>query len=243
MSATRRSRPRSWMASTSMPSIPSVPLISASPSLAISVTGSMPASPSACAAAHRRAARVGDLALADQHERAVRERREVAARAERAVLRHDRGDPGVEQREHRLGQQRPRAGAAHRRACARAAASSPARPRARPAGPCRRRASARARAAAPRGARPGSRRWRASRSRSRRRRPAPRGRPAARPPPRSPPSRAAPRPRASRARRRGPRRRRPRSSVRCRSARSREQDCIQGARRRPGPLSWKPSLP
>ena len=38
------------MASTSMPSIPSVPLISASPSLAISVTGSMPASPSACAA-------------------------------------------------------------------------------------------------------------------------------------------------------------------------------------------------
>ena len=102
------------MASTSMPSIPSVPLISASPSLAISVTGSMPASPSAWAAASRRAARVGDLALADQHERAVRERREVAARAERPVLGHDRGDPGVEQREHRLGQQRPRAGAAHR---------------------------------------------------------------------------------------------------------------------------------
>ena len=38
------------MASTSMPSIPSVPLISARPSLAISVTGSMPASASACAA-------------------------------------------------------------------------------------------------------------------------------------------------------------------------------------------------
>ena len=87
-----------------------------------------------------------------------------------------RGDPGVEQREQRLGHAPGGRRSSPSRACARAAASSPAPPRARPAGPCRRRASARARAGAPRGARPGSRRWRASRSRSRRRRPARRGR-------------------------------------------------------------------
>ena len=43
MSATRSSRARSWRARISMPSIPSVPLISASPSFGPSVSGSMPA--------------------------------------------------------------------------------------------------------------------------------------------------------------------------------------------------------
>jgi hypothetical protein len=49
------------------------------------------------------------VALADQHHRAVGERREVAAGAERAVLGDPRRDPRVEQREHRLGHLRPRA--------------------------------------------------------------------------------------------------------------------------------------
>ena len=70
-----------------MPSMPSVPLISARPSLASSVSGSMPAAASASAAG---ASPVdAHLALADQRQRAVGERREVAARAERAVLGHD----------------------------------------------------------------------------------------------------------------------------------------------------------
>jgi hypothetical protein len=62
---------------------------------------------------------VDDLALADQRERAVGQRREVARGAERAVLAHHRGDAGVEQREDRLGDDRPRARVAHRQgACA-----------------------------------------------------------------------------------------------------------------------------
>ena len=40
-----------------------------------------------------------DLALADQHQRAVGERRQVAARTERAVLGHDGREAGVEQRQ------------------------------------------------------------------------------------------------------------------------------------------------
>ena len=75
---------RSWMARTSMPSIPSVPLISASPSFSCSVIGS----------ARRRlvqfAVRVAHRTLADQRERAMGERREVPGAPERAVLVHDR---------------------------------------------------------------------------------------------------------------------------------------------------------
>ena len=52
--------------------------------------GSIPASRSASAARRGRAVALDHLALADQHERAVGERREVAARAERAVLGDDR---------------------------------------------------------------------------------------------------------------------------------------------------------
>ena len=42
------------------------------------------------------------LALADQHERQMRERREVAARADRAARRHARVDAAVQQRDQRL---------------------------------------------------------------------------------------------------------------------------------------------
>ena len=86
-----------------MPSIPSVPLMSARPSFGPSVSGSMPGDVA-----------LDHLALADQHERAVGERGEVAARAQRAELGHARGDPGVEQREDRLRDLGPRARAPHR---------------------------------------------------------------------------------------------------------------------------------
>ena len=52
-SATRKSRSRSLMASARMPSMPSVPLISARPSLAVSVNGSIPLAASASAVARR----------------------------------------------------------------------------------------------------------------------------------------------------------------------------------------------
>ncbi len=49
-SAVRSSRSRSWQASSNWPSMPSVPLISASPSFSASVTGVRPAAASASAA-------------------------------------------------------------------------------------------------------------------------------------------------------------------------------------------------
>ena len=88
---------RSCAASTSMPSIPSVPLISARPSFSASVTGVIPAAASASAAGQQHAVGVADLALADRGQRARGERGEVARAAQRAVLRHHRGDPGREQ--------------------------------------------------------------------------------------------------------------------------------------------------
>ena len=162
------------MARTSMPSIPSVPLMSARPSLASSASGSMPA---------LRARRsVDDVAVGDRPRprRAARARSGRAARgrrcAERAVLGHERRDAGVEQREDRLGDHRPGARAAHRE---RAGPQQHHRPhdlaldrRAHAGGV---RAHQRALQLA-RAARPGSSRWRASRSRSRRRRRAPCGR-------------------------------------------------------------------
>ena len=53
MSAVRSSISRSWQASTSIPSMPSVPLISARPSFSRSVTGSISAAASASAAGRR----------------------------------------------------------------------------------------------------------------------------------------------------------------------------------------------
>ena len=57
---------------------------------------------------------VAHVPLAHRGERDVRERREVARAAERAVLAHDRGDAGVEHRGVRLGDDRAHAGAAGR---------------------------------------------------------------------------------------------------------------------------------
>ena len=68
-----------------MPSMPSVPLIRARPSLACSVIGAIPAAAAAAAA----------IALADQREGDVGERGEVATRPERAVLRDRRGDAAL----------------------------------------------------------------------------------------------------------------------------------------------------
>ncbi|GFJ91743.1 hypothetical protein Prum_053850 [Phytohabitans rumicis] len=53
-------------------------------------------------------------ALAEQHERAVGERRQVAGRAERAVLGHPRGHVVVEQVDEALRDQGADAGAAQR---------------------------------------------------------------------------------------------------------------------------------
>ncbi len=52
------------------------------------------------------------LALADQHQREVRERRQVAARADRAARRHARVHPRVEQGDQRVERPRPDAGKA-----------------------------------------------------------------------------------------------------------------------------------
>ena len=112
---------------------------------------------------------VAHVALAHQRQRAVRQRREVARAAERAVLVDDRGDAGVEHRDVGL-QRSPRGRRCGRsRASRAAAASARARPRARPRRRSRRRASGPASAAAGRAARPGCAGSPARRSRSRRR--------------------------------------------------------------------------
>ena len=49
-----------------------------------------------------RARAVPDLALADQHQRQVRERRQIAARADRPAAGHERMHAAVEQREQRV---------------------------------------------------------------------------------------------------------------------------------------------
>ena len=89
---------RSARASTSMPSMPSVPLISARPSFSASSTGSMPprAGRRRPGAARPSASRTSPSPIsASAHGR---QRGEVAGAAERAVLVHDRRDPGVEHR-------------------------------------------------------------------------------------------------------------------------------------------------
>ena len=93
----------SSMASSSMPSMPSVPLISASPSLAASSIGRSPAACSASAAGDPGAVLAEHPALAHQHQRAVRQRGQVAGGAQRAVLGHPRCDVVVEQVDQCLG--------------------------------------------------------------------------------------------------------------------------------------------
>ena len=120
-----RSRPpRSASASTSMPRIPSVPLISARPSLARSDERLDPGVGERLGAPRPRSPSRSKTSPSPISARAqCGERREVAAGAERAVLGDDRGEPGVEQRQHRLGDTGPRARAAHRQRCGRAGSS------------------------------------------------------------------------------------------------------------------------
>ena len=85
-----------------MAAISCVPLSSASPSLAWSSIGSRPARANASAPRSGAGAVDGRLALPDQHERDVREWREVARRPEAATRRDDRVDRGVEHRDEQV---------------------------------------------------------------------------------------------------------------------------------------------
>ncbi len=73
----------------------------------------MPAARST-AALPRRFVADDDLALTEEHERDVREGREVAAATERSVLGHPRRDAGSEQVEESVGEHRARPAPRHR---------------------------------------------------------------------------------------------------------------------------------
>ena len=167
MSAVVTSRRRSARARTSMPSMPSVPLISASPSFSARVTGARPAAARASAAGRDAPVVVPDGALADQGQRAGRQRGEVAGAAEAAVLVHHRGEPGVQQGH--VGQQGlgPDAGPAGGQGGDAQQHQAPGRPLAPPRGRNRPRGSGPGCAAAGSGTRPGCAGWPGRRSRSR----------------------------------------------------------------------------
>ena len=76
--------------------MPSVPLISASPSFSASWHRADPGDRVRLGGRPTLAARVADQPLAHQSERAVGQRGQVAGAAEAAVLVHHRGDTGVE---------------------------------------------------------------------------------------------------------------------------------------------------
>ena len=166
------------------------------------------------AGVEQRAGGIAHRPLPHQRQRAVRERREVARAAERAVLVDDRRDPGREHRGVGGRDDRPHAGAPggqrrepqqHQRAHDLALDLVPR---------ARRRASGSARAAARAASRPGCAASPARRSRSRRRSAARRRRPARRSRRGCGRSRPARRPTARPARRRARRRRRPRATAR-----------------------------
>ena len=96
MSATLSSRRRSEIASTSMPSMPSVPLIKARPSFSARVTGEMPAASNASLVGIRVPARSRTSPLTHQRQCAMGKRSQIAGAAEAAVLVHDRRQAGVE---------------------------------------------------------------------------------------------------------------------------------------------------
>ena len=108
MSAARASRRARTRPSASIAAMNCVPLTSDSPSFAASRTGSRPARASASAPASR-SPLDPRLALADERQREMRERREVAGGADRAAARHDRQHAAVEQREQQLDGLDPRA--------------------------------------------------------------------------------------------------------------------------------------
>ena len=93
-----------------MPSMPSVPLISARPSLAASCDRRQSGRGQRVGGRHQGAGRVPDLTLAHQRQRAVGQRREVTGAAERAVLPHHRRDAVAEQVGEQLRGRRPDAG-------------------------------------------------------------------------------------------------------------------------------------
>ena len=78
-----------------------VPLMRARPSFAASSIGARPAFASASAARHRLPAGVR-LALADEDEREMRERREIAARSQRPARGHHRQHAGPEHVDQKL---------------------------------------------------------------------------------------------------------------------------------------------
>ena len=96
--------------SAPIPAISWVPLSSARPSFASSSIGSSPARASASAPPTRAGTVDGRLALPDEHERQVGQRREVARRAEAAARRDDRMDRRVQHRDEQLDDLDPHAG-------------------------------------------------------------------------------------------------------------------------------------
>ena len=100
-SAVRTSRSARATARIPIASMPCVPLTSASPSLALSSSGSSPAE-RRTSPAGRAVAVHEQLAAADEREREVRERRQVARRAERSLLGHDGDQVAVQHLDHPL---------------------------------------------------------------------------------------------------------------------------------------------
>ena len=96
--ASRRARTRPSAAAAAMNC---VPFTSESPSFARSRTGSRPTAASASAPGISRPSTAG-LALADERQREVRERREVAARADRPARRDARHNAAVQALEQQL---------------------------------------------------------------------------------------------------------------------------------------------
>ena len=111
--AVRTSRSASASRSAPMAPISCVPLSSARPSFAPSVSGSRPASRRASERRHDLAAEL-HLAAADERQREVGERREVAGGADAALLGHDRVDARPQEVEEPVDDQRPAAAVAER---------------------------------------------------------------------------------------------------------------------------------
>ena len=86
-----------------------VPLISASPSFASSTTGAIPAAFKRLGSRERAAPSELRLAFADHREREMRERREVARGADRALRRDARVHLRVEHRDERVDEERAHA--------------------------------------------------------------------------------------------------------------------------------------
>ena len=95
-----RSAPASASAATAVDTC--VPLISARPSFGAERHGCEAGRARARRAAGVRCVSVPHLAFADQHERDVRERRQIAARADRSAAGHVRVHAAVERRDERL---------------------------------------------------------------------------------------------------------------------------------------------